>query len=234
MKCENLDGQKFGRLTVLHKEATEDRKGKRLRVVCLCECGNTVVVSKTHLKSGHTVSCGCYKREVVRKHGLGTSKVYYCWHDAKDRCTNQNNENYHLYGGRGITMSDEFIDDVSAFYEYIGDPPDDFHRWSIDRINPDMGYESGNIRWATPKEQSHNIRKLKRNTSGVTGVCRIENKKGCGWYATWVEHGKSCAKYFSIKKLGEDVAKNMAIMYRNSMIERLNEDGGGYSIFHGK
>ena len=72
----------------------------------------------------------------------------------KHRCLNPNGTDYHRYGGRGITICEEWIDNFQAFYDYIGDRPSSLH--SVDRIDNSGNYEPGNIRWATPTQQANN------------------------------------------------------------------------------
>jgi hypothetical protein len=75
----------------------------------------------------------------------------------KDRCYNPNVEGYKYYGGRGISICQEWIEDFEAFYQYMGPKPSPDH--SIDRWpNGDGNYEPGNVRWATNTQQSQNRR----------------------------------------------------------------------------
>lgn len=74
----NEVGNRFGRLLVL--ERVENGNGGQARWVCLCDCGNILVVAGFHLRSGHTKSCGCYKRErssETCKNRIG--KVHHNW-----------------------------------------------------------------------------------------------------------------------------------------------------------
>lgn len=93
------------------------------------------------------------------KHGhatrdMGATKVYKTWVGLKSRCGNPNDPAYKRYGGRGITVCERWAV-FENFYADIGDPPTPNH--TFDRINNDGGYEPGNVRWATRKEQSNNI-----------------------------------------------------------------------------
>ena len=78
---EDLTGKKFGRLTAIHPVT---KKGSRKRFWrCRCDCGNETVVEEFHLKSGHTKSCGCYRRELPRKDSWtlpdGAMGVFWFW-----------------------------------------------------------------------------------------------------------------------------------------------------------
>ena len=75
-----------------------------------------------------------------------------------DRCLNPRLPSYPYYGGRGITVCDEWIESFDAFLAHVGIRPEGT---SIDRIDNDGNYEPGNVRWATPSEQMRN-RRLKR------------------------------------------------------------------------
>lgn len=57
----DLTGKKFGRLCVVG--LAERDKHNRIRWICKCDCGNRIIVSSSHLNSGHTQSCGCLQRE---------------------------------------------------------------------------------------------------------------------------------------------------------------------------
>lgn len=61
MKQENLVGRKYGHLLVIRQ--SEKKTGVHRYWGCQCDCGNICLVYGTHLKSGHTKSCGCYRRK---------------------------------------------------------------------------------------------------------------------------------------------------------------------------
>lgn len=132
---------------------------------CRCECGATTEASTSQLRGDNTRSCGCLKRESMlrrfTKHGRYGTREYRSWIAAKGRCYNPNNQDYANYGGRGIAMSDEWRDDFNAFLRDMGACP---AQHSIDRIDSDRGYETGNCRWAPAVVQARNQRSNHRIT----------------------------------------------------------------------
>lgn len=94
---------------------------------------------------------------MYRTHNKTYSAEYQAWRNMLNRCHNPADPGYPRYGGRGIIVCDEWRNDFSAFYRYVGDRPSDAH--SIDRIDNDKGYEPGNVKWSTKQEQQRNFRK---------------------------------------------------------------------------
>lgn len=113
----NLIGQKFGMLIPF--EYVIGSKWK-----CRCDCGNETVVSTSKLTSCHTKSCGCLKTKGYHfTHKLGKPDTYSHWYNIKSRCFNKNHPRYSDWGGRGITMCDEWKDNFKAFHEYVTNLP---------------------------------------------------------------------------------------------------------------
>lgn len=84
------------------------------------------------------------------------AKVYRAWTGMKNRCTNPSNKDFGKYGGRGITVSDEWMHSFSAFFYDMGLPPSLKH--SLDRRDVNGPYSKSNCRWATLKTQANNKR----------------------------------------------------------------------------
>lgn len=163
----DISHQVFGRLTVLGP--IERAKNKQIAWLCLCECGNTCTVQGYSLRSKNTISCGCYQLEnrftVNKTHGLSRTSVYTLWCHIVSRCTNPKNKVYVNYGGRGISISNQWQHSFELFYAYISQLPNfGVKNYTLDRINNDGNYEPDNVRWATWTEQQRN----KRNTHLVT------------------------------------------------------------------
>ena len=84
------------------------------------------------------------------------------WQAMKQRCNNPKSKDYKNYGGRGITVCEEWSNSFESFYSYVSVLPHYGEEgFSLDRINNDGNYEPGNVRWATRKEQNCNRRSLK-------------------------------------------------------------------------
>lgn len=150
-------GQKFGRWTVI--EFTGEKKRGTKIWLCQCSCPKRTIskVREQNLLSGKSTSCGCWHKEKVTKHNLRNLKEYQIWSDMKTRCINPNNKFYCSYGGRGITVCDEW-QEFENFYRDMGDCPEGY---SIERINNDKGYSKDNCKWIPKGEQQRNQRRTK-------------------------------------------------------------------------
>lgn len=172
----NLIGRKFFRLTPIRK-MDERYDGHHTYWECRCDCGNTIIVRKDSLLSGHAMSCGCYLEERrmdghLETHGMKSTRLYKCWSGMKQRCLNPNSSGYEDYGGRGITICPEWKNSFKAFYDWsIENGYDESlgrDEQSIDRIDVNGNYEPSNCRWADKETQDYNKRDTRRIT--VNGI----------------------------------------------------------------
>lgn len=241
MAYKDITGRRFGNLIATENTLNKSKSGNYIWNF-ICDCGNSYTSAAGNILSGHTTSCGCNKHTGFLKrsdyHGMKGTKTYKSWSKIKERCYNINDPCYPTYGEVGITF--EFRDSFIAFYTEVGEPPNDGKRYSIDRIDNDLGYIKGNMRWATDFQQARNKGKMSSNSSGVTGV-NFEDKLwpdkiNSTMYvnATWCSlEGKARKKSFSVSKYGLLPAFAEAVRYRKKMIEELNSIGAGYTEKHG-
>jgi hypothetical protein len=160
---KDLAGRRFGRLLALGAASAGP-----VCWHCVCDCGKECIVEARCLSQGATRSCGCLAAEHnrknglrSRKHGRSLSSVYRVWHQMVRRCTNPRTHNWARYGGRGITVCERWKE-FSAFIADMGECPPGH---SLERINNEGSYSPENCRWATPKEQSSNMRTNRRITA---------------------------------------------------------------------
>ena len=177
MRTVDLTGKIFGRLKVL--ERAENGKNGDARWVCLCECGKTKTILASHLKRGEIRSCGCFQKEVLKqyreKHGHRHTRLYGIWAGIKRRCYNPHEKAYKYYGGRGIKVCDEWLNDFEQFNEwaFANGYNENAKRGdcTIDRINVNGDYEPSNCRWISIKAQSLN--------KGTNRIIEINGENKC-------------------------------------------------------
>ena len=163
-KWQDLTGKKFGRLTVAELVS---KHGNYSIYKCICDCSSILNVRSGNLRTGNTQSCGCYHKSQTSKakkvHGFAKKHpIYSIWEGMKKRCYIQTCKAYKNYGGRGITVCNEWHNDFQPFYDWSIK-----NGWqkglTIDRINNNGNYEPSNCRWITMKEQARNTRVNKLN-----------------------------------------------------------------------
>ena len=180
-KMKDITGQKFGKLTVLKMF----RRDNKTFCECQCDCGNIKIIQQANLKNGSSKSCGCLAKELSKKrrtiHGLTGTRIFRIWDDMKSRCYNKNAISFKNYGGRDITICDEWLNDVKSFYEWsMANGYQD--NMTIDRIDVNGNYEPNNCRWVDRQTQQNNTRSnhyITHNgeTHTIAEWARILNKK---------------------------------------------------------
>lgn len=156
MRLDDLTGKRFGRLIVVSR--AENGKGSRVRWLCRCDCGNKCVVYGYSLKSGNTRSCGCLRAETSKDkattHGMSKTSLFHVWWAMMERCNNKNSNSYKNYGGRGISVCDEWLDSTTFFDWALSNGYEE--GLTIERIDVNDGYKPSNCKWVTKKEQARN------------------------------------------------------------------------------
>ena len=200
----HLEGERYGKLVVVEEaEPIYSKTGKMIRRwKCKCDCGNITIVRHGDLRNGSTVSCGCYnyeKESAVKTHGYSRTKLGNVFEGMKQRCNNPKNKNYEKYGGRGIKICTEWLNDPKKFFDWA--IKNGYKEGlSIDRIDVNGNYEPDNCRWAGNETQCLNQRLRKDNKTGYKGIYYSE-----GVYRVQIRRNKKRYYFGSYKTLPEAV-----------------------------
>lgn len=203
-KHNDLTGNKYNRWFVESYIGTN--KHREAMYHCICECGNEGNICGRDLVSGKSKSCGCYKSDVIKeawrsgymkptklRHGMAHSRIYKIWTSMKSRCSNPNLSEYKYYGGCGICVCDEWLNNFESFYDWsLMNGYDD--SLTIDRIDVNGNYSPDNCRWVPMSVQANNKRTTRYLTfNGITRPIRewrsefgfgrgvIEGRLSKGW-----------------------------------------------------
>lgn len=156
-KFVDLCGRRFGRLTVM--EVDQSNTSRCTKWLCRCECGAIRSVRSQDLTRGTTLSCGCYHKDQITKHGMSTRfwrhPLYATWNGMITRCHNPKHHDYPNYGGRGISVCERWRDITNFIADMYGD-------WApglqLDRKDNNGDYCPENCRWVTCIENANNKR----------------------------------------------------------------------------
>jgi predicted XRE-type DNA-binding protein len=147
-----------------------------IRWKCICDCGNTYYARAYPLKTGAIKSCGCLEKENLKIisqhtviHGRSKDPLYHIWKSMRMRCLNPNDKRYHRYGGRGISICEEWLKDPMAFIRWAennGYRPG----LTLDRRENDQNYSPDNCRWVKNVINNHNSSSTKLNDALVSEI----------------------------------------------------------------
>jgi len=149
-------GKKYNKLTTI-KSLGINPKNKNFYYLCVCDCGKEVSVKASRLANLSSKSCGCQKGGYSNTtHNMSNSRLYSIWTNMKRRCCDKKHKSYPRYGGRGISVCNEWLSSFDAFHKWaIGSG---YEEWlSIDRVKVNGNYKPSNCKWSTNKEQSNNM-----------------------------------------------------------------------------
>lgn len=195
-KVQDLTGMTFGRWKVLYKANKRDSNHIYWHCVCSCKNHTEKDVRADELKNGNSSSCGCIHSEVMKNldyskfrdklitHGKTGTRLYTIWCKVKQRCYNKSHTAYKNYGGRGISMCDEWLQENTGFMNFYNWAVSSGYSYNLtlDRIDNNKNYCPSNCRWATAKEQANNKRTnhyifvdgIKYTVSELAEMCDIK------------------------------------------------------------
>ena len=185
----DLTGKKFNKLTAIKYTNNE-------QWLFVCECGKQVVKKASDVKRGKTKSCS-------RKCTTGNPSnhpLYQSCDGIKKRCYQQNATGFKDYGGRGIKMSDEWLNSFWKFVNDMGKKP--FPECTIERLDTNKDYSKDNCVWATAKQQAENRRnniyiKYKKEIYTLYSICKLLNLKHSTIYWRMKKSNLTPQEYFN-------------------------------------
>lgn len=149
---KDLTGKRFGKWTVIRRLPNRKRA---LMWECKCDCGTIAEIHGTSLKSGTSTQCKNCRNTQPRTHGLTHHPLYKVWQRMKGCTTNPHHQDFKYYGGRGITICDEWLNDFQRFYDWATSNGYG-HGLTIERVDCDGNYCPENCTWITIQEQQLN------------------------------------------------------------------------------
>lgn len=157
-------GQRFGSLTIVGFEKRFNSKGTTYRFwKCLCDCGNTVTVRTDKLTCCNKTNCGRAHGSKKSPERLAQDRLRRIIWSARKRCNNPQDTAYPRYGGRGISVCEEWQGDKGSNNFIMWALANGYHRdLQLDRRDNDGNYCPENCRWVTAKVNCNNTSKTRK------------------------------------------------------------------------
>jgi hypothetical protein len=178
-----LQGDRYGCLTVVEELP---KRGRERMFRCRCDCGTSKPYYLTNLRGGKSTACVECRTAALTKHGLtGRDKAkmhpaYGVHKGMMARCYNPDHVSFKDYGARGVRVCPEWHD-VVAFCEWV-DANLSARKTgeTLNRIDNERGYESGNVEWADWRKQNRNRRNVVLDPEIVREIRRLRREEGLG------------------------------------------------------
>ena len=200
------------------RKPTETSQQRYKYGVYMCQyCGKEFETQISNVKRGHTKSCGCLNGDA---HGLTSHRFYKTWKHMVDRCNNPKIKAYKDYGGRGISVCEEWLD-IRNFVDWAEKTYPNREGYTLDRIDNDKGYSPENCRWVDKSTQVINQRIRRTNTSGYVGVTWAKNKGKWSARVQIFKRGKHIGYYLSKE---EAVQAHDNYIIENNLPHKLSTD----------
>lgn len=172
----DITGERYNKLKVI---SFYDFKNARARWLCQCDCGKQKIVYSSDLRSHNVKSCGCllHKKISKIKSDNSTKRLHYIYYNIKQRCYNEKNPAYKYYGGKGITMCNEWLNDINTFCKWAIEKGYS-DNLTIERIDVNGNYEPDNCKWITKTQQGYNknnsvLYTINNQTKCLSEWCKI-------------------------------------------------------------
>lgn len=170
-------------------------------------------------------------------HGLSKTRLYGIYHNMKQRCYNPNATSYDYYGGKGVKICSEWLDDFAKFYNWamVNGYREDL---TIDRIDSNKGYSPENCRWITPEENSargpyEKIEKEESEIKRIRELTGLSQPKFCEKYGIphvtlrkWEQGHRSPPDYVVELlefKVREDFGMKDDLIRRSELLQKMHE-----------
>lgn len=194
-KSVDLTGKTFGCLTVLNRAPDYIQPNGRVRKMWFakCICGKVKTYREDSLKK--LTSCGCKRNKDngirLTKHSIAKTRLYKIYYSMLNRCNNIKCSDFNRYGGRGITICKEWLENNQSFFEWAlshGYDPSN-PNLSLERIDVDGNYCPENCTWILKEDQYKNMRKTihMANTS-LADFCK---KAGLNYKSVYAKYWRT-------------------------------------------